>query len=151
MATSRVSGAIWQFLVFLTQGLSSGKQQKIIRKRDFGIKKILLPYLALIRRVVGASQMIFQPVFSIFPSSPLPSGTCQTLGLSIPSPWCCLPTSSSVCLVFFPLSLCLARWFLPDLMNGKHYHTTAVCVSLRSSGLRVVQLPAGFWHGLPRW
>ena len=38
----------------------------------------------------------------------------------------------------------------PDLMNGKHDHTTAVCVSLRlSGGLRVVQLPAGFWHGLP--
>ena len=38
--------------------------------------------------------------------------------------------SSSVCLVFFPLSLCLARWFWPDLMNGRHDHTTAVCVSL---------------------
>ena len=34
-------------------------------------------------------------------------GTWRTPGLSIP--WCCLPTSSSVCLVFFPLSLCLAR------------------------------------------
>ena len=58
----------------------------------------------------------------------------------------------SVCLVFFPLSLCLAIWFWPELMNGKHDHTTAVCVSLRSSGgLRVVRLPAGSWHGLPRW
>ena len=48
--------------------------------------------------------------------------------------------------------LCLARWFWPDLMNGRHDHTTAVCVSLRSSGgLRVVQLPAGSWHGLPSW
>ena len=54
--------------------------------------------------------------------------------------------------VFFPLSLCLARWFWPDLMNGKHDHTTAVCVSLRSSeGLRVVQLLAGSLHRLPRW
>ena len=35
-------------------------------------------------RVVGAPQMILQPVFSIFPCSPLPSGTCRTLGLSIP-------------------------------------------------------------------
>ena len=33
-----------------------------------------------------------------------------------------------------PLSLCLARWFWPDLMNGRHDHTTAVCISLRSSG-----------------
>ena len=104
----------------------------------------------LTARAVGAPQMILQPVFSIFPCSPPPSGTCRTPGLSIP--WCCLPTSSFVRLVFFPLSLCLARWFRPDLMNGRHDHTTAVCVSLRSSGdLHVVQLPAGSWHGLPRW
>ena len=38
--------------------------------------------------------MILQPVFSFFPCSPLPSGTCRTPGLSIP--WCCLPTSSFV-------------------------------------------------------
>ena len=92
----------------------------------------------------------FATSFLHFLYSPLPSGTCQPPCLSIP--WCCLPTSSSVCLVFFPLSLCLARWFWPDLMNGRHDRTTAVCVSLRSSrGLRVVQLPAGSWHALPRW
>ena len=61
--------------------------------------------------------MISQPDSSMFPCSPLPSGTCRTPGLSIP--WC-LPTSSFVCLVFFPLSPCLARWFWPDLMNGRH-------------------------------
>ena len=99
-------------------------------------------------RVVGAPQMILQPVLSIFPCFPLPSGTSWTPGQSIP--WCCLPTSSSVCLVFFPLSLCLARWFWPDLMNGRHDHTAGVCVSLWwSGGLRVVRLPAGSWHGLP--
>ena len=93
-------------------------------------------------RVVGAPQMILQPVFSIFPCSPLTSGTCWTPGLFIP--WCYLPTSSAVYLVFFPLPLCLARWFWPDLMNGKHDHTTTVCASLRwSGGLCVVQLPAG--------
>ena len=80
----------------------------------------------LTARVVGAPQMILQPIFSIFPCSPLPSGTCWTPGLS--SPWCCLPTSSFVHLVFFPLSLCPARWFWPDLMNGRHDHTTAVCI-----------------------
>ena len=38
----------------------------------------------------------------------------------------------------------------PDLVNGRHDHTTAVCFSLRRSvGLRVVRLPAGSWHGLP--
>ena len=46
----------------------------------------------LTARVVGAPQMILQPVSSIFPCFPLPSGTCRTPGLSIP--WCCLPTSS---------------------------------------------------------
>ena len=98
----------------------------------------------------GTTDDFLKPVFSIFPCSPMPSGTCRTPGLSIP--WCCLPTSSFVRLFFFPLSLCLAIWFWPDLMNGKHDHATAVCVSLRSSGdLHVVQLPAGSWHGLPRW
>ena len=104
----------------------------------------------LTARVVGAPQMISQPVSSIFLYSPLPSGTWQTSRLSIP--WCRLPTSSSVCLVFFPLSPCLARWFSPDLMNGRHVHTTAVCVSFRWSGdLCVVRLPAGSWHRLPCW
>ena len=36
----------------------------------------------LTARVVGAPQMILQPVFSIFPCSPLSSGTCRTPGLS---------------------------------------------------------------------
>ena len=97
--------------------------------------------------VVGAPQMISQPVSSIFLCSPLPFGTWQTPGLSMP--WCCFPIFSSVCLVFFPLSLCLERWFWPDLMNRRHVHTTAVCISLQWSGLPVVRLPAGSWHGLP--
>ena len=42
---------------------------------------------------------------------------------------------------FFPLSLCLAGWFWPDLMDGRHDYTIAVCISLRwSVGLRVVRL-----------
>ena len=50
---------------------------------------------SLTAKVIGTPQMISQPVFSIFPCSPTPSGTWRTPGLSIP--WCCLPTSSSVC------------------------------------------------------
>ena len=100
--------------------------------------------------VVWVPQMTSQPVSSIFLCSPLPSGTWRTPGLSIL--WCCLPISFSVCLAFFHLSLCLARWFWPDLMNGRHVHTTSVCISLTRSGdLRVVRLPAGSWqrlHGL---
>ena len=70
---------------------------------------IIIIINSLTARIVGAPQMILQLVFSIFPFSPLPTGTCRTPGLSIP--WCCLPTSSFVRLVFFPFSLCLARWF----------------------------------------
>ena len=104
----------------------------------------------LTARVIGAPHMILQTVSSIFSCSPLPSRTSQTPGLCIP--WCCLPTSSCVCLVFFPLSRCLARWFWPDLMNGRHDHTSAVWISLRwSGGLHVVQLLAGSWHRLPCW
>ena len=94
--------------------------------------------------VVGRRQMISQPISSIFRCSPLTSRIWRTPGLSIP--WCCLPTSCSVCLVFFHLSLCLARWFWPDLMNGRHDHTTAVCVSLRWSGLRVVRIMYNLVH-----
>ena len=89
----------------------------------------------LTARVVGAPQKILQPVSSIFLCSQLPSGTWPTPGLCIPCPFaCCLSTSSSVCLIFFPLSLYLARWFWSDLVKGRHDHTTAVCVSLRCPG-----------------
>ena len=80
------------------------------------------------------------PAFTCMSSGvgPLPSGTSRTPGLCIP--WCCLPTSSSVCLVFFPLLLCLARRFWPDLMDGRH---DSLCLFTMSGGLRVVRLPAG--------
>ena len=82
--------------------------------------------------------MSSQPVSSIILCSPLPSWTWRTLDLSIS--WC-LPTSFFVCLVFFNLSLCLARWLWPDLMNGRLVHIISVCVSLRWSGsLRVIAL-----------
>ena len=45
----------------------------------------------LTARVIGAPQMISQPVSSSFPCSPLPSGTWWIPGLCIP--WCCLPTT----------------------------------------------------------
>ena len=66
---------------------------------DRWFKRILIISIiiySLTARVVGAPQMISQPVSSIFPCSPLPSWTWRTPGLSIP--WCCLPTSTSVCL-----------------------------------------------------
>ena len=80
---------------------------------------LIYPWTA---RVVGAPQMIPPPVSSIFPCSPLPSGTWRTPGLSFS--WCCLPTSSSVCLVFslpftVPCKMGLAR---PDERETWPYH-----------------------------
>ena len=51
----------------------------------------------------------FATCFLHFPCSPQPSGTWRTPGLSIPR--CCLPTSSSVYLVFLSLSLCVQDSF----------------------------------------
>ena len=82
--------------------------------------------------VVGARQMILQPVFCIFPRFPLPSRTCRTPSLSIP--WCCLSTSSSVCLVFCPLSLWPCKMVLArhDEWETWPYHCSLqlVCASL---------------------
>ena len=56
-------------------------RQTLSRKDVIIIIIIIYPLTA---RVIGALQMISQSVFSIFPCSPLPSGTWQSLGLSIP-------------------------------------------------------------------
>ena len=53
-------------------------------KEDRFHTPIIIIINPLTARVVGAPQMILQPVFSIFPCSPLPSGTCRTPGLFIP-------------------------------------------------------------------
>ena len=105
---------------------------------------IIIIIYPLTARVVGAPQMISQPISSIFPCSPLPSRTwrmqvCPFPDVVFPP----LPLSA-----LFPppptLLLCLARRFWPGLMSRWHIHTTAVCVSSRwSAGLRVVRLPAG--------
>ena len=88
----------------------------------------------------------FLPFFPVL-NCPLGLGELQ----ACPFPDVVFPPLLLSALSSFPLSLCLARWFWPDLMNGRHDHTTAVCVSLRWSGsLRVVQLPAGSCHGLFR-
>ena len=91
--------------------------------RDVGhqYKTSLISHLiyTLTERVVGAPQMIrnlFTPFSSVLhcPLGLGESGPVHSL--------CCLPASSSVCFVFFPLSLCHARWFWPDLMNARPYH-----------------------------
>ena len=103
--------------------MSDGKIKACRTKAPVSIPgKILTILSSHLSLIVAAPQMISQPVSSTFPCSPSLSGTWRTPGMSIPR--CCLPTSSSVYLVFFPLSLCLAKWFWPDLMNGRHDHTT---------------------------
>ena len=78
-------------LIDLLDLFTSGRLPTYFESSIIIIINIINP---LTRRVVGAPQMILKPVFSIFPCSPLPSGTCRTPVLSIP--WSCLPTSSSV-------------------------------------------------------
>ena len=54
------------------------------QRENAGIgEELIIIINPLTARIVGAPQMILQPVFSIFPCSPLPSGTCRTPGLSI--------------------------------------------------------------------
>ena len=135
----------WNILLCLPS-TPSRSRALLYCKGHMSLSIIIYPLTA---RVIGSPQMLSKSISSIFPCSQLPSGTWRTPSLSIP--WC-LPTSSSICLVFFPLSMCLARWIWPDLMNRRHDHTTTVCVSLLwSGGLHVVWLPAGSWHGLPHW
>ena len=88
----------------------------------------------------------FSSLFSVF-HSPLGLGDSRHVHSFMLSSYVfsCLP-----CLL--PLSLCLARRFWPDLMNGRHVHITSVCVSLQwSGGLLVVRLPAWSLHRVPRW
>ena len=46
---------------------------------------IIIIITPLTTRVVGAPQMILRPVFSIFPCSPLPSGTCELQACPFPN------------------------------------------------------------------
>ena len=91
--------------------------------------------------------MISQPVSSTLPCSLLLSGTWRT-----PFPDVVFPPLPLSALSSSPFHSALQDGFWPDLMNGRHDRTTAVCVSLRwSGGLRVVRLPAESLHGFPRW
>ena len=75
----------------------------------------------LTARVIGAPQMNLQPIFSIFPSSPLPSGTCRTQGLSIP--WCCFPHLSLSCFLPHPFTVpCKMVLARPDERETWPYH-----------------------------
>ena len=79
----------------------------------------------------------FPPFFSVL-HCPLGLGklkACSFPGVVFPPLFLSALSSSSLCLV---------RWFWPNLMNGRHVHITSVCISSQWSGLHVVRS----WHGL---
>ena len=126
-----------------------GQKQHTHTHKQNKEKYVIIIINPLTARVVWAKQMILQPVFSIFPVLHRPLGLAEIKACPFPG------------VVFPPLPLsalsssafhCALQDGFVDLMNGRQDHTTAVYVSLRwAGGLRVVQLPAGSWHGLPRW
>ena len=91
-----------------------------------------------------ATNFLHFPLFSTAILDLMNSRPVHSLMLS-PHLFLCLP-----CLL--PHFTVPFKMFWPDLSNGRHDHTTAVCVSLRwSRGLHVVRLPNGSWFGLPHW
>ena len=82
-------------------------------------------HLSLNRWVVGAPQMTSQPISSIILFSTVLWDLANSRSVHS------LMLSSHlfffvffVCIVFFPLPLCLVRWFWPDLMNGRYVRVT---------------------------
>ena len=82
----------------------------------------------LTARVVGAPQMILQPVFSIFPFLHCPLGLGELQ--ACPSPEVVFPPLFQSALSSSPFT---ARWFWPDL-NGRHVQTTSVATFLLDLG-----------------
>ena len=87
-----------------------------MREHEYAIFVIVYP---LTPRIVGAPQMISQPVSSIFPCSQLPSGTWRTPGLYVVFPllFLCLPCLLPPFIV--PCKIVLAR---PDERQTCPYH-----------------------------
>ena len=123
--------------------------EKVISfSNDLSIHEYVLSPLPIPEQpgVVGAPQRTLQPASSIFSVLRWDLANSRPVHSSVLSSYLffCLP-----CLL--PLSLCLARRLWIDPMNRRHDHTIAVYISLPWSGLCVVRLLAGSWHGLPGW
>ena len=88
---------------------------KMIRSGNFNI--IIIITNPLTTRVVEVQPMTLQPVFSICPYSPLPSGTRQIQCLYADVASAPLD-GSSFGMPHRPATHTLTRWFWPDLMNG---------------------------------
>ena len=106
---------------FSTTGASSGRTWRTdtwprCRIIQASTSSLISYHLFLNREGCWSSTDDFATSFLHFPC-PFPDVVLPPLPLSA--------LSSS------PLSLCLARRFWPDLMNGRHDYTTAVCGSLQ--------------------
>ena len=94
--------------------------------------------------------MISQPVSSSYVCSPLPSATLLNSGLSIS--WWCLPTSSSFCLDFFPLSTSFWKhyWLILDSSFEEDSGEHEVLVGWFVGALSPVN-PKGLHQGWEIW
>ena len=114
--------------------MGSLKQKDAISQGVIGIgilKRFFTFVYPLTARVVGAPQMTSQPASPIcFPALHCPLGLSELQ--TCPFTDIVFPPLFSVCHVFFPLSLCVAVWFWPDLMNGRQ------SILLQFVSLRVV-------------
>ena len=79
-------------------------------------------------RVVWAQRQLYNQ-FPPFFCCPLTLGTLRTSGLSIP--WCCLPTSFSASLVFFPFHCALQDSF--ERKTCPYYFCLCIFTMIRSS------------------
>ena len=80
----------------------------MLSSRAVAFRFIIIIVYPLTARVVGTQQMISQTVSSIFPCSPLPSGTWRTPGLALMlsshlflCPPCLLPPFTVACKIVF--------------------------------------------------
>ena len=94
-------------------------------------------------RVVGAPRMTSQLSFLHFAVLHCPMGHGELQACRFPD--VVFPPLFLSAFVFFLFSLCLARWFWPDLMNGRHDNTTAVCVSRVTMVRRSSYGPIACW------
>ena len=98
------------------------------KKRRFYKVIIIIIFNPLTARVVGSPQMILQPLFLHFS---LFSTTLWDLPNYRPVHSLMLSSHLILCLpCLLPPFTVPCKVFWPDLMNGRHDHTTAVCVSL---------------------
>ena len=90
----------WSWLCRRLTGLTTYTVDCKLKTNYFSVIRIIIITInPITATVVGAPQMILQPIFSIFQCSPLPSGTCRTPGLSTHTHTQTTSNHSVVCLI----------------------------------------------------